>query len=98
MKQAEHPGIILSKLLKERKISKRELAKKINEYPQLLGDVTLCKRKMNPSLSIRIGRELGIDEEMLMIAQTRYDIVIERKRLAKGMKINKFEKSYGSAK
>ena len=52
----EHPGKILEKNLLERGLSKRELALRIGEYPQLLGDITLGKRKMNPSLSIRIGR------------------------------------------
>ena len=52
----EHPGKILEKILLERGLSKRELALRIGEYPQLLGDITLGKRKMNPSLSIRIGR------------------------------------------
>ncbi len=70
----EHPGKILEKILAERGISKRELALRIGEYPQLLGDITLGKRKMNPSLSIRIGRELGIEEEYFMILQTKYDL------------------------
>ena len=78
MGKIEHPGILLSKMLEERGLSKRELALKIGEYPQLLGDITLGKRKMNPSLSIRIGRELQVDEDMLMIQQTKYDLEQER--------------------
>ncbi len=74
----EHPGVLLLRMLEERGISKRELAFKIGEYPQLLGDITLCKRKMNPSLSIRIGKALQIDDDMLMIQQTKYDLAQER--------------------
>ncbi len=77
----EHPGKILERILVERGISKRELAIRIGEYPQLLGDITLGKRKMNPSLSIRIGRELGIEEDCLMIAQTQFDLAQERAKL-----------------
>ncbi len=78
MNNREHPGVLLARMLEERGISKRELAIRIGEYPQLLGDITLGKRKMNPSLSIRIGRELQIDEDMLMIKQTKYDLEQER--------------------
>lgn len=74
----EHPGAILQRMLDEKGISKRELALFIGEYPQLLGEVTLGKRKMNPSLSVRIGRALGVDEEYLMILQTKYDIAQEQ--------------------
>ncbi|MFI3301852.1 MAG: helix-turn-helix domain-containing protein [Rikenellaceae bacterium] len=81
MNNIEHPGITLNQILEERGLSKRELAQAIGEYPQLLGDVTLGKRKMNPSLSIRIGRALNIDEEYFMILQTKFDLDQERKRL-----------------
>ena len=81
MGNIEHPGILLSKMLEERGISKRELALKIGEYPQLLGEVTLGKRKMNPSLSIRIGRLFGIDEDLLMLQQTLYDLQQEREKI-----------------
>ncbi|MFR9619945.1 MAG: hypothetical protein SNH63_01855 [Rikenellaceae bacterium] len=81
MSNAEHPGVILNRLLEERRVTKRELAQAIGEYPQLLGDVTLGKRKMNPSLSIRIGHVLGIDEDYLMLLQTKYDLAQERTKL-----------------
>ncbi len=81
MSSLEHPGVILNRILEERGVTKRELAKAIGEYPQLLGDVTLGKRKMNPSLSIRIGHVLGIEEDYLMILQTKYDLAQERAKL-----------------
>ena len=57
-----HPGIILERELRKRGLSKRSFALSINEYPQLLGDITKGKRKINPSLSIRIGKALGLDD------------------------------------
>ena len=62
-----HPGIILERELKKRRLSKRRFALSINEYPQLLGDITKSKRKMNPSLSIRIGNALGLDESFFSV-------------------------------
>lgn len=79
-KIVEHPGIVLERMIKEKGISKRELALTIGEYPQLLGDVTNGKRRMNASLSVRIGRALGVDEEYFMMLQMRYDIACEREK------------------
>ena len=75
-----HPGIILDRELKKRKFPKRRFALSINEYPQLLGDITKGKRKINPSLSIRIGKALGLDESFFSVLQTYYDIKQEKEK------------------
>ena len=75
-----HPGIILERELKERKLSKRRFALSINEYPQLLGDITKGKRKINPSLSIRIGKALNLDESFFSVLQAYYDIKQEKEK------------------
>ncbi|MEA3461730.1 MAG: plasmid maintenance system antidote protein [Bacteroidota bacterium] len=75
-----HPGIILARELKKRELSKRSFALSINEYPQLLGDITKGKRRINPSLSIRIGKALGLDESFFSVLQAYYDIKHEKKK------------------
>jgi len=75
-----HPGVILSRELKKRKLPKRQLALKIGEYPQLLGDITHGKRRINPSLSIRLGNALELDETFFSVLQTYYDIEQEKKK------------------
>ena len=75
-----HPGIILERELKKRKLSKRSFALSIDEFPQLIGDITKGKRKINPSLSIRIGGALGINESFFAILQVYYDIEQEKKK------------------
>ncbi len=75
-----HPGVILERELDLRKLSKRRFALSINEYPQLLGDITNGKRKINPSLSIRIGTALGFDESFFSILQAYYDIKREKEK------------------
>jgi antitoxin HigA-1 len=75
-----HPGIILSRELKKRKLPKRQLALKIGEYPQQIGDITNGKRRINPSLSIRLGNALDFDESFFSVLQTYYDIDQEKKR------------------
>ena len=76
-----HPGIILERELRKRGLSKRAFALSINEYPQLLGDITKGKRKINPSLSIRIGNALGLDESFFSILQTYHDIRQEKRKM-----------------
>lgn len=75
-----HPGNILERELKKRGLSKRSFALSINEYPQLLGDITKGKRRINPSLSIRIGKALGLDESFFSVLQAYYDIKHEKKK------------------
>ena len=47
--------------------------------------ITKGKRRINPSLSLRIGKELGIDESFFMILQTYYDIELEKKKQQKNL-------------
>ncbi len=62
-----HPGIVLERELRKRKLPKRRIALSIGEYPQLLGDITKGKRRINPALSIRLGDALGIDESFFAV-------------------------------
>ena len=78
-----HPGIILERELKKRKLPKRRIALTIGEYPQLLGDITNGKRRINPSLSIRLGDALGLDESFFSVLQAYYDIEQQKKKQAK---------------
>ena len=45
-----HPGAVLERELKLRKLKKGRVALEINEYPQTLNAVTKCKRGINPAL------------------------------------------------
>jgi antitoxin HigA-1 len=76
-----HPGIILDRKIKERKLSKGRFALMINEYPQTLGAITKGKRSMNIALALKIERELNLAEGFLMTLQVFYDIKLEKRRL-----------------
>ena len=69
-----HPGIILERELKKRKLRKGPFAMSINEYPTIISDITNGKRKMNTDLALRIEQALGIEEGFFMILQVLYDI------------------------
>lgn len=83
-----HPGIILERELKKRKLPKRRIALIIGEYPQLLGDITKGKRRINPALSIRLGDALGIDESFFSVLQAYYDIEQQKKIQARNKQPN----------
>lgn len=76
-----HPGFILERELKKRKLGKGRFAISINEYPQTLVSITKGKRKMNASLSLRIEKALGIEEGYFMVLQAYHEIEQEKLRL-----------------
>jgi antitoxin HigA-1 len=75
-----HPGFILERELKKRKIVKGKFALSLNEYPQTLVSITKGKRNMNVSLALKIEKALNMEEGYLMILQTYYEIEREKKK------------------
>lgn len=75
-----HPGIVLGRKLKERKLSKGPFALSINEYPQTLGAITKGKRNMNTPLALKIEHALDLEEGYFMALQIHYEIKEERRR------------------
>lgn len=69
-----HPGKMVERELKKRKINNRQFALMIDEYPQTLGAIINGKRKMNVDLSLKIEKELEMEEGFLMTLQVFYDI------------------------
>ena len=78
-----HPGLILERELKKRKLAKGKFALSINEFPQTLVSIIKGKRKMNPALSLKIEQAFNWEEGTLMILQVYFDIEQEKKKQAK---------------
>jgi antitoxin HigA-1 len=76
-----HPGLILERELKNRKLPKRLFARSINEFPQTITTITKGKRRMNPALSLKIEQVLGFEEGYFMVLQAYCDIAQEKKKL-----------------
>ena len=77
-----HPGIILERELKKRKLQKGTFALSINEFPQTIATITKGKRRMNPALSLKIEQSLGLEEGYFMVLQAYSDIAQEKKKLS----------------
>lgn len=75
-----HPGLYLERELKKRAIPKGRFSLDIREYPQTLVAVTKGKRRMNPSLALRIEKELGLEEGLMMTLQVLFDMEAEKRR------------------
>lgn len=75
-----HPGIVLERELKKRAIPKSPFAISLGEYPQTLVAVTKGKRRMNPSLSLKIEKALKMEEGFLLVLQAYHDIKIEKQK------------------
>jgi plasmid maintenance system antidote protein VapI len=75
-----HPGIILERELKQRKLAKGRFALSLQEYPQTLVSITKAKRKMNIGLALKIEQALNIEEGYFMILQLYYDIEEEKRK------------------
>jgi len=75
-----HPGFVLDRELKKRKLSKRRFALSISAYPQTIGMITKGHRDMNTALSLKIEKELGLEEGFLMTLQAYFDIKKEKEK------------------
>lgn len=75
-----HPGIILDRKLKERKLRKSRFALSIHEYPQTLSAITKGKRSINTPLALKIEHALGLEEGYFMTLQIFYDIKEEKRK------------------
>jgi len=75
-----HPGFILERELKKRKIAKGRFAISLDEYPQTLVSITKGKRNMNTALALKIEKALNLEEGYLMVLQTYFEIEKEKKK------------------
>lgn len=75
-----HPGLVIERELKKRKLRKNSFALKLQEYPQTLTAITKGRRGITTSLALKIEKELGFDEGFLMMLQVYFDIEVEKKK------------------
>lgn len=83
-----HPGFMIERELKKRKLAKGRFAISVNEFPQTIGAITKGKRNMNTALSMRIEKAFDWEEGILMTLQVFHDIREEKRRAARNNKPN----------
>lgn len=69
-----HPSYILNRELKSRGIKSSELASTIDEHKQTISAILNKKRKITPSLSIKLSKKFNVSQDYFMLLQASYDV------------------------
>lgn len=69
-----HPGLILERELKKRRLKKGPFAISLQEYPQILNEITKGRRGLTPALSIKIDEALQLEVGTMLILQAYYEL------------------------
>ena len=78
-----HPGeILLEEFLKPMGISQYRVAKDINVSPRRINEIVHGKRSISADTALRLSRFFGLSERFWMNLQSRYDLEMEKDRLA----------------
>ncbi|MCB0208403.1 MAG: HigA family addiction module antidote protein [Anaerolineae bacterium] len=78
-----HPGeILLEEFLKPMELSQYRLAKDIRVPARRINEIVHGKRGISPDTALRLSRYFGLSERFWLNLQTRYDLEIEKDRLA----------------
>lgn len=75
-----HPVLVLERELKKRQLKKRPFALSLQEYPQVLNDITKGKRGFTPALLLKFDQALGFEEGTMLLLQTWYEIKKEQQK------------------
>lgn len=91
--EPSHPGELLKNELEARGITQRAFASRIGVSPSVLNEVVNGRRMFNVELAMLVEASLGINPEIFINMQTRYDMLTVRRdktfsaRLARVRKI-----------
>jgi len=78
-----HPGeILLEEFLKPMNISQYRLARDINVPARRINEIVQGKRAISADTALRLSRYFGLSERFWMNLQARYDLEVEKDRLA----------------
>lgn len=78
-----HPGEILNEeFLQPHGLSQYRLAKEIGVPARRINEIVQGKRGITPDTALRLSRYFGLSERFWMNLQSRYDLEVEKDRLA----------------
>ncbi|SHF46543.1 addiction module antidote protein, HigA family [Salegentibacter echinorum] len=69
-----HPGAVLKREIKQRGIKSKDLALWIGEHAQTISAIINERRNINPGLSIKLGKILGVEKDYFMHLQASFDV------------------------
>ena len=74
-----HPGELLKEEIEYRGISQRKFAAQIGVQYTMLNEILNCKRSINVQFAMLVEAALGIDAELWIKMQTRYNMLTAKK-------------------
>lgn len=78
-----HPGeILLEEFLKPLEITQYRLAQDIGVHPRRINEIVHGKRAISADTALRLARYFGLSERYWLNLQARYDLEVEKDRLA----------------
>ena len=78
-----HPGeILLEEFLQPMGISLYRLAKDISVHPRRINEIIHGNRSISADTALRLSRYFGVSERFWLNLQARYDLEMEKDRLA----------------
>jgi addiction module HigA family antidote len=78
-----HPGeILLEEFLKPLAISQYRLSKDIGVAPRRINEIVHGKRSITADTALRLARYFGLSERFWLNLQSRYDLEVEKDKLA----------------
>jgi addiction module HigA family antidote len=78
-----HPGeVLLEEYLEPLGISQYRLAKDTSVPPRRINEIVHGKRAISADTALRLARYFGTSERFWLNLQTRYDLEVEKDRLA----------------
>ena len=78
-----HPGeILLEEFLKPMQITQYQLAKDINVPPRRINEIVHGDRSITADTTLRLARYFGMSETFWINLQARYDLEVQKDKLA----------------
>ncbi|HBJ76702.1 MAG TPA: addiction module antidote protein, HigA family [Porphyromonadaceae bacterium] len=72
-----HPGDVIREELQTRRISQKEFSSRTGIHYTLFNEIVNCKRPVTIEIALIMEASLGLNPEMLINMQTRYNIAKE---------------------
>lgn len=74
-----HPGEVLKEELESRNISQKHFSELTGIPYTMLNEILNCKRPVTTDFALLVEASLGINPQMLINMQTRYNMVISKR-------------------
>ena len=87
-----HPGDVIKEEIQSRGISQKQLAEMIGVPYTQLNEILNCKRVVSVDFALLIEAALGVNPELLINMQNRYNMAVAKQRPSLISKINNIYK------